>query len=186
MEVMQSKRIAFIGAHSSGKDTLSHYAFAYLKKKKHSCYYITEIAEKALMRHMKLNSTKGQLFLLGYQMKAEMEAAAWNKREFIICNRGVIDSVPYSSRLGANIQYRIREIVRQYMALAPYSLIILLRPYSTIENDGLRDLDKKDQFNIDAEFIRILHEDKLQYKELNAPTKEKRERQLRRILHDIM
>lgn len=177
-----SKRIAFVGAHSAGKDTLSHYAFAYLKKKKHSCYYITEVAEKALMRHMDLNTAEGQLFLLGYQIKAEMEAEAWDKREFIICNRGAIDSVPYSARLGKTFQYTIQALVDKYLDLKPYHLVILLRPYETIENDGLRDMDRDDQLNVDKEFLRVLADSQIPYKELNAPTKEKREIQLRRIL----
>jgi nicotinamide riboside kinase len=181
-----SKRIAFIGAHSAGKDTLSHYAFAYLKKKKRSCYYITEVAEKALMRGMDLNTPEGQLFLLGYQIKAEMEAEAWDKREFIICNRGVIDSIPYSEKQGKEFQYTMQALIDKYLMLKPYHMVILLRPYAAIENDGLRDMDRGDQLQVDAEFLRVLNDSKIPYKELNAPTKEKREVQLRRILRAIM
>jgi len=186
MEVMQSKRIGFIGAHSTGKDTLSHHAMSFLKKKKHSCYYISEMAEKALMRGMDLNTPTGQMWMLGYQMKAEMEALQWNKREFILCNRSVIDNVPYCNRISNLFRSKIEDMVLHYIKLFPYDHLLLLRPFKKIENDGLRDMDRKDQLQIDQYFITFLQAYHIPYQELNAPTKGLRIKQMEKILRNVM
>jgi nicotinamide riboside kinase len=165
-------KIGFLGVHNGGKDTLSHYLFNRLKLRGKTVYYIPEQAEQALIRGMKLNTEETQMWLLGTQIAKEMEAQAWNKREFIICNRTVVD-VPVYSMMLDNVM-EIQSMVEDYLQAHPYDVLFRVHPFDTIEDDGVRDTDRDYQDAIHQRFDLELLNNRLSCIDLDQPTKEKR------------
>lgn len=150
---MKVKRIGFVGAHNAGKDTLTHHAFTWLKLHKHTAYYISEMAEQAIMHGMNLNTQAGQMWLLGQQIAEETAAISFGKREFVICNRTVIDAIAYASYFQETGQAEINvppldKIAHNYMLAYPYDLIVLLAPFAKLELDGVRMSDRNEQLEI--------------------------------------
>ena len=157
------KKIAFIGTHSTGKDTLSHDAFSYLKlQHKKTCYYISEIAEQALKQGLALKRFQAQFWMMARQIQEELEAQLWAKREYIICNRSIIDSIPYSKAYADKGYYQkkdvnaLEEIAVSYLEYYPYDLIFFMRPFDTIEKDGVREVDEEGQKLVDYYFGHLL------------------------------
>lgn len=151
------KRIAFVGVHNGGKDTLTTHAFSYLKMHKKTCKLITECAEEAISRSIDLSKPVGAYWLLGAQIVQEMQAVNFGKREYVICNRGVIDSIPYAQQyLDYGTAIRIENMVKSYLAAWPYYAVIWLRPLPTIEDDGVRMTDQTAQRQLDEKFKTIL------------------------------
>jgi nicotinamide riboside kinase len=132
------KRIGFIGGANTGKDTLSHWLFVQLKLEDRTCYYISEMAEQALMKGMNLKTVQGQLWMCGLQMVKETESEAWGKREFIICNRTIIDQAAYSKFLSKDAFKATLEVAKAYLTVAPYDLIFLMHPLERFTYDGVR------------------------------------------------
>lgn len=131
-------RIGFIGGANTGKDTLSHWLFAELKLEDRSCYYISEMAEQALIRQMNLLSITGQLWMCGSQIEKECEAIQWQGREFIICNRTLIDQAAYSKMIGKDAFKVTLALCTAYLEVLPYDLIFLMHPLETFTYDGVR------------------------------------------------
>lgn len=184
---MKPKRIGLLGTSNVGKDTLSHHLFTYLKMKGKTCYYIPEIAEQAIMRGIDLKDMSGQMWMLGEQVKQEMSALTWGKREFIICNRTVIDCIPYSKFMIG--RYELEEMVTNYISLYPYDLIFWLRPLPEFVKDGVRWETREDQLEIDRRFGMALAKYvgyEMNIKVINARTKESRKSEMEPAIDELL
>lgn len=149
------KRIAFVGTHNTGKDTLSHFAFTYLKLKKKTVYYIAESAERAFMQKININDIKGQYWLVAHSAQQEIEAMMFEMREYVICNRAVFDNVAYQLEIDRSFAQKMLAFDEYFLRLWPYTAIIFCRPFETIFDDGLRSLDKNYQARIDENLYNI-------------------------------
>lgn len=179
-----TRKIGFIGVHNGGKDTLSHYLFTQLKMKGKTAYYIPEIAEKAIMHGMKLNEPNSQMYMLGEQIARETEAEYCGKREYIVCNRTVIDVLPYGAIL--KNYFEMREIVANYLHSNPYYMIFRVKPFSSIEDDGVRLIDQTRQHIIDNLFDSVLNDLRVSGIELGQPTKEERMKVIDRLVEALI
>lgn len=166
------RKIAFIGVHNGGKDTLSHYFFTQLKMKGRTAYYIGEQAEQALIQGMPLNTPETQMWLMGKQIKEEMAAMNWGKREYIVCNRSVLDILPYSA--GLPNYNELRTIAQAYLKFNRYYTIFQVHPFDTIEDDGVRSTDKQHQNIIHELFLKTMFDFGYSPLHLDQPSKEER------------
>lgn len=187
------KRIGLVGTHSSGKDTLSYYICNYLKKKDKSVHYIDEQAIVAILRNFPLNRPAGQLWYMGKQIQEETEYINKPIREYIVCNRTVIDPIAYTADMMhtgdcqgmmyvSDMVKTLENIALSYMRAEPYSLILLLRPFSKLHDDGVRMTDREQQLRIDKKMVELVYtyckKLDMDFVEIKADSYEEREKEV--------
>ena len=146
------KKIGIMGAHGTGKTTLSFQMAAYVKKNYPSkrVGIVGEVVRTCPVQKEK-NPVTFQMWVFYSQIICEIEVALRNN--ILICDRTVLDSLAYSLVDG------LPEMVDLYLPIAvkwmqTYGQIYFLRPNGQpIVDDGVRYTDLAGQAEIDS----ILH-----------------------------
>jgi len=141
------KKIAILGAHGTGKTTLSFQMAAFVKKECPSrCVGILGEVVRSCPVKKEVNPASFQTWAFHAQITREIEAELRN--DILICDRSVLDSLAYSLLDG------LPEMVDAYLPIAlkwmqTYGQIYFLRPNGqAIADDGVRYTDLAGQAEI--------------------------------------
>jgi nicotinamide riboside kinase len=165
------KKIAWIGAHSSGKTTTVNRISRLFHDLGQVHILIPEVARLCPFKIGKNGGYDTQMWILNEQVRREKEAqvgmrsweAANNGRGYVLCDRTVWDSLVYSTSLMKRGQMTDDEvrmvdtIVTNHAKNEPYDLIYFCEPKPLYE-DGKRDTDPEWQQDIYKTFKAIIKE----------------------------
>ncbi|MEL6557036.1 MAG: AAA family ATPase [Bacteroidota bacterium] len=94
MNLSETPRVAFMGAHGSGKTTLILEIASRLKKRGINCSIAYEVARKSPYVIRGLNTIEAQLQLLGARLNEEMSACI--NSQVVLCDRSMLDIQVYT------------------------------------------------------------------------------------------
>ena len=156
------KRIAISGPHSSGKTTLLYGLAHELKKDGVRVVVLGEAARDVSRLGFPLNletTFESQLLILMKMIEGELVHSN-SEIDVLLSDRSVIDQIPYSrlGKLNVSEFEEIMNIIKSYLKVKPYDLIIRLEGGNLIEDDGVREKDVSYLALIKEEFIRIYND----------------------------
>jgi len=142
-------KIAIIGAHGTGKTTLSYQIAAYYKSIGKNVKIVQEVARSCpfpINEKMTIQSAK---WIYLEHSRKELEAA---KFPVVVCDRSVYDSFVYAEyfELSDPLMQKYKKTALQQMD--EYDRIIFIRPDIFIADDKMRSVDKEFQESIDRIF----------------------------------
>ncbi|MAG79132.1 hypothetical protein CMI40_02035 [Candidatus Pacearchaeota archaeon] len=151
-------KIALIGPHGTGKTTIAHELIVKLKKDGKNVEYLGEIARQCPFPINKNITKNAQEWIIFFQHIKELELK--DKTDIIICDRSILDGYTYYYYLfGKNqlLENFIKEKIKDYDLLIK---VPIREGY--LKDDGVRDISKRFQEDIEIKFQELL-------KELNIP-----------------
>lgn len=138
-----SKKIAFIGAPSSGKSTISSYIFSELKKAGINIEYIQEWVRQDIFRNGPMKSIWEQFRT--YQHQKEMEDSVPNKVDSIIIDSSTLMPYFYACLYADHADARQRLVLQDMykyllddLYLKRYDMIFYLPIINPLIKDGVR------------------------------------------------
>src|SRR3990167_914608 len=129
------RKIAIVGAHSSGKTSLVYALAAALKKRDKSVGVVIESVRRS---PFPLGTKEFYDWVIPATILAEIDAAQGH--EFLICDRTPADTLAYMKAAGFKIPDTLWNYLDDY--LQSYESIVLLEPNRPIVDDGFRHTDE--------------------------------------------
>jgi len=157
-------KIAFIGAHGTGKTILCHELAAWLKKNDKEVEMVTEVARDATKVGLPINESttvEAQTWIILTQIAKEIEAEKHAK--IVICDRSIIDNYVYLFHSFGQ-QKHLEELIKKHMTT--YDFLFKVPIFYQLKEDGVRALDEKFQKVIDQKLDLILKENKINHTKL--------------------
>lgn len=152
-------KIAFIGAHGTGKTTLAHELFLNLGRIGINVKLLEEIARKCPFPINENAPKETQLWNITKQISEELEKE--KNCEVLICDRSILDSYIYQIKL-YNEEKNWEPFIKEY--LKTYNLLIkvpIRKGY--LKDDGIRSTNPIFQKEIDKLLNKKLRELKINY-----------------------
>jgi thymidylate kinase len=160
-------KIAFSGAHSTGKTTTFNVVKKYLENENVPVYTIREVARSCPFPLNRAATPEGQRWIFFKQAMLEEEAAGKiyqsGKSGIILLDRCLLDCLVYSIVTKGNYESRHKTEFHDHMLSIldkitftwDYSIIYLslVDPNIPIEDDGRRDTDVRFREKINQQFI---------------------------------
>lgn len=173
-------KIAFTGAHCTGKTTLLTDICQMAEEKNIKVGSITEVARRIINKGYPLNmdaNVDSYIHYINDQLAAENEKM--NKCKIFISDRTLLDPVAYArvnSRLPRPYipQYFIEMMQRVWlMEKERYDLYVYFPIEFGLEMDGVRPFDETYRYDIDKEIISLLEENNINYVTINGSPEER-------------
>lgn len=151
-------KIAFIGTHGVGKTTLCYDLAGVLKKHFASVDIIKEVVRSCPLPINRQTTLAAQSWILHTQIAMEINSAA--AHQVVICDRSVLDNYAYLLS-AASAEPALDALVDYWMGTYDYLFKVPL----TFEprGDGIRDLDRAFQREIDEAVDRLLAEKRIRH-----------------------
>jgi len=119
MNSSETPRVAFMGAHGSGKPTLILEVASRIKKLGFNCVIAYEVARKSPYVIRGLNTIEAQVQLLGARLDEEMNACI--NSQVVLCDRSMLDIQVYTDvfcpkpKTGESTNHSIyRDLIRDF------------------------------------------------------------------------
>ena len=157
-------KIAFIGAHGTGKTILCHELAAWLKKNDKEVELVTEVARDAIKVGLPINESttiEAQIWIILTQIAKEIEAEKNSK--IVICDRSVIDNYAYLFHSFGS-QKHIENLIKQH--LKSYDFLFKVPIFYQLKEDGVRTIDENFQKVIDETIDKLLDKNKINHYKL--------------------
>lgn len=175
-------RIAFTGAHCTGKTTMLKDICQMAVKESLEIGYISEVARRIINKGYPLNmdaNIDSYVHYINDQLLAESEKM--DKYDIFISDRTLLDPVAY-----ARVNSRLpRPYIPQYfidmmqsvwlLESKRYDLYVYFPIEFELEMDGIRPSDEEYRHDIDKEILSILNENNINYVKVIGTPKERRE-----------
>jgi len=162
-------KIGFIGTQGTGKTTMCYDLAACLKKMGHNAKVMNEVARNCPLPINEEADIRSQLWIIGTTLAEEVGS----KCNLLICDRTLLDSLVYTSRIDKTTAKLLEPFVEEYMK--SYDIIFYMRPNKGyLLEDGERstniefqkDIQKLMERYIDKLDIPIIESDKPLYEVL--------------------
>ena len=159
-EKRKVRKVGVMGAHGTGKTTISEAAAAEMVKYYPRTALIQEQARECPYPVNRDMTIKSQRWLFGRQIAVEHMAA--QDAEILVCDRTIMDPLVYATWLMEHGHNEIAPFLNVAMPFAldymgSYSALVWCRPNGLGPiDDGFRDTDPNFQYEIDAIFERFV------------------------------
>jgi len=152
-------KIAFIGTHGVGKTTLCYDLAGVLKKHFASVDIVKEVVRSCPLPINRETTLPAQSWILHTQIAMEIASAA--AHQVVICDRSVLDNYAYLRAAVPVPEPTLDALVDQWMGTYDYLFKVPLA--FELRGDGIRDLDRAFQREIDEAVDRLLAEKRIGY-----------------------
>jgi nicotinamide riboside kinase len=147
-------KIAFIGTHGVGKTTLCYDLAGVLKKQFASVDIVKEVARSCPLPINRDTTLAAQSWILHTQIAMEIASAA--NHQVVICDRSVLDNYAYLVA-ATPPEPALDSLVDHWMGTYDHLFKVPLGA-AELKGDGIRDLDRAFQREIDGRVDRLLAE----------------------------
>lgn len=169
-----TKKIGLIGSKNVGKTTIAHCLTGYLSSQKKSVGLINELALSSPTPLNIYTNFNSACWLFGMQIASE--AAAQEHRQFVVCDRTVLDIPPilkvalnFRNELTAEVAIDLNYLVRmieEYLNYAPYEYLFYIPIDERYWNSNLSEEERNFRYEIDDEFRKFLEVNQINYVEV--------------------
>jgi nicotinamide riboside kinase len=145
-------KIAFIGAHATGKTTLAYEIATSLKKRNFNVDVLGEVSRDCPFPINENTTIKAQSWILFTQYLKEIEKE--DKCDYLVCDRSVLDNYAYYVRKFGRSE-EMEPFILNHMKSYGYLFKVPIRE-EYLTKDGIRSIDKKFQKEIDENVDELL------------------------------
>lgn len=183
-------KVAFAGAHSTGKTILLNNLCEALREKNIPFACINEIARKIINRGYPLNqdaTIESYICYINTQLSEENEKM--NTEKLFFSDRTLLDPVAYetvNARLfKRDIPYGFVDMMKRIWLLEKdrYDLYVYFPIEFELEMDGIRPKDANYRIAVDKEIIALLNENNINYIKVSGSVDERKEYLLSYLLN---
>lgn len=154
---MDTKKIAVIGTHSTGKSTLCFRLAYYFKTLNYNVDLIDESVRYSPFPFNEKMSLETALWFYHVKVTKELESIA-KKHSLIVSDRSPLDSFIYAEHFGITSEY-FEQCKRLALTwLESYNRVIFLRPDIELVEDGVRSADESFRNSVDSLFFNFLND----------------------------
>ena len=143
-------KIAIVGAHGTGKSTLSYKLAAHYKTQGKNVKIVQEVARSCPFPINHGMTAEAALWIYHEHAKKELEASS--KHDVVIGDRSVYDSFIYAEYFELdNYMIAILDVIA-FAHMKDYDKVIFVRPDLPLQTDGIRSDDEQFQIGVDKIF----------------------------------